>query len=92
MIVMASIGATMTIPMAPRLPVMIDVAAEPAITRTQTSETTIDHAIEDADGGAGTTRSEGRLRSSSTLSPRRTRAPSLSPTSPRTRNHRPRCQ
>ena len=44
MIVMESIGATMTIPMAPRLPVMIAVAAEPAITRKQTSETTIDHA------------------------------------------------
>ena len=56
MIVMASIGATMTMPMAPRLPVVIAIAAEPAMTRTQISEPTIDQAIDEADsryaGGA----------------------------------------
>ena len=89
MIVMASIGATMTMPMAPRLPVVIAIAAEPAMTRTQISEPTIDQAIDEADSGAGTTRSAGRPRNSSTLSPRRSSAPSLSPTSLRRRSHRP---
>ena len=92
MIVIASIGATMTMPMAPRLPVVIAIAAEPAMTRMQTSEPTIDQTNEDADGGAGTTRLVGRLRSSSTLSPRRSSAPSLNPTSLRRRSHSPRCQ
>lgn len=92
MIIIASIGATMTIPMAPRFPVVIAIAAEPAMTRTHTSDPTIDQTTEDADGGVGTTRLSGRLRSSRTVSPTRSRVPSLNPTSFRRRSHRPKCQ
>ena len=89
---MVSIGTTMTIPMAPRFLVVSAIAAEPAMTRTQTSDPTNDQAKEDADGGAGTTRLAGRLRSSSTLSPRRSSVPSLSLISLRRRSHIPKCQ
>lgn len=92
MIVIATIGATMTMPIAPRLPVLSAMTAEPAMTRTQTSDPTNDQAKEDADGGAGTTRLAGRLRSSSTLSPRRSSVPSLSLISLRRRSHIPKCQ
>ena len=93
MIVIVTIGATMTMPIAPRLPVLNAITAEPAITRTQTSEPTINHAIDDACvAGATTTRSLGRLRSSSTLSPSRRSAPSFNRVSRRTRSHSPRCQ
>ena len=93
MIVIATIGATMTIPIAPRLPVRTAIAAEPAMTRTQVSEPTINHAIDEAGAaGAATTRSQGRLRSSSTLSPSLRSAPSLSFISRRARSHSPRCQ
>ena len=46
MIVIATIGATMTMPIAPRLPVLSAMTAEPAMTRTQTSEPAINHAVE----------------------------------------------
>ena len=49
-------------------------------------------AIDEADAGAGTTRLVGRLRSSSTVSPRRSSVPSPSLVSPRRRSHSPRCQ
>ena len=49
MIVIATIGATMTMPIAPRLPVLSAITAEPAMTRTQTSEPTINHAVDEAD-------------------------------------------
>ena len=49
MIVIVTIGATMTMPIAPRLPVLSAITAEPAMTRTQTSEPTINHAVDEAD-------------------------------------------
>ena len=62
MIVIATIGATMTMPIAPRLPVLSVITVEPAMTRTQTSEPTINHAVDEACvAGAATTRSQGRL-------------------------------
>ena len=92
MIIMASIGATMIMPIAPRFPVMTAIATEPAMTSAQTSAATIDQAIDEADAGAGTTRLAGRLRSSSTVSPRRSSVPSPSLVSPRRRSHSPRRQ
>lgn len=93
MIVIVTIGATMTMPIAPRLPVLSAITAEPAMTRTQTSEPTINHAVDEADvAGAATTRSQGRLRSSSTLSPSRRSAPSFNLISRRARSHIPTCQ
>ena len=93
MIVIATIGATMTMPIAPRLPVLSAMIAEPAMTRTQTSEPAINHAVDDPDVvGATTTRSKGRLRSSSTLFPIRRSVPSFILISRRTRSHSPRCQ
>ena len=70
MIVIATIGATMTMPIAPRLPVLTATAAEQPMTSKQTSEPTINHAADEAGAaGAATTRSQGRLRSSSMLPP-----------------------
>ena len=93
MIVIVTIGATMTMPIAPRLPVLSAITAEPPMTRTQTSEPTINHAVDEACvAGAATTRSQGRLRSSSTLSPSRRSVPSFILVSRRMRSHSPRCQ
>jgi len=93
MSVIVTIGATMTMPIAPRLPVLSAITVEPAMTRTQTSEPTINHAADEAGAaGAATTRSQGRLRSSSTLPPSRRSVPSLSLISLRARHHSPRCQ
>ena len=93
MIVIATIGATMTMPIAPRLPVLTATAAEQPMTSKQTSEPTINHAADEAGAaGAATTRSQGRLRSSSMLPPSRRSVPSFILISRRTRSHSPRCQ
>ena len=58
MIVIATIGATMTMPIAPRLPVLTATAAEQPMTSKKTSEPTINHAADEAGAaGAATTRS-----------------------------------
>ena len=48
MSVIVTIGATMTMPIAPRLPVLTATAAEQPMTSKKTSEPTINHAADEA--------------------------------------------
>lgn len=78
MIVIMIIGATMTMLIVPRLPILNVITAEPPMTGTQTSKPTVNYAVDETCiTGAATTGSQECLRSSSTLSPDRRSAPSF---------------
>lgn len=79
MIVIATIGATMTMPIAPRLLVLTATAAEQPMTSKQTSEPTINHAADEAGAAGAATRVAGTPAQLEHVAPsRRSAVPSLS--------------